>query len=224
VRSLIGDVIWGLRYYYWMEARLPGDIPVYITRTGWTGELGYELYLLDNDRAPDMISVIREHGEPFGLIPAGPNHARRIEAGIFNLQSDMDLSTNLYELGLEWQIEGDKEFIGRAALQRVAREGIRRRIVGYIEDGPPTVHEFEGPWTVRKGGRQIGTASAYVHSWTLGKNIGYAMIEIEHAVPGTEIEVQRLGGEPVHRATVVGLPFIDRNKDIPRQAVGAASG
>ena len=224
LRSLIGGSIDGLKYYYWMEARLPGDIPVYITRTGWTGELGYELYLLDNDRAADMIAVIREHGASFGLIPAGPNHARRIEAGIFNLQSDMDLSTDLYELGLDWQIEGDKDFIGKAALERIAREGVRRRTVGYVEDGPPTVHEFEGPWTVWKDGRQIGTASAYVHSWTLGKNIGYAMIEVEHAKPGTEIVVQRLPEEPTHQAVVVDLPFIDKKKDIPKQAVGAGAG
>ncbi len=224
LHSLIGDSIDGLKYYWWMEARLPGDIPVYITRTGWTGELGYELYLLDNDRAADMIAAVREHGQPFGLIPAGPNHARRIEAGIFNLQSDMDLSTNLYEMGLEWQIEGDTDFIGKDALARVAREGVKRRVVGYVEDGPPTVHEFEGPWTVWKDGRQIGTASSYVHSWTLGQNIGYAMIAIEHAEPGTDIEVQRLASEPVHRAKVVGLPFLDKKKDIPKQAVAAASG
>lgn len=225
LRSLIGPSIDGLKYYFWMEARLPGDVPVYITRTGWTGELGYELYLLDNSRAEDMISAIVEHGKPFGLIPAGPNHARRIEAGIFNLQSDMDLSTNLYELGLEWQIEGDADFIGREALARVAREGIRRRMVGYTEDGEPTAHEFEGPWTVSTpDGRRIGAASSYVHSWTLGKNIGYAMIDIEYAEPGTEIVVQRLPDEPRHHAVVVGLPFIDKKKDIPKQAVGAAAG
>jgi aminomethyltransferase len=224
LRSLIGGEIDALKYYYWMEARLPGGVPVYITRTGWTGELGYELYLLDNSRAEDMIGAILEHGKPFGLIPAGPNHARRIEAGIFNLQSDMDLSTNLYELGLEWQIEGDKDFIGKDALARIARDGIRRKLVGYTEDGPPTAHEFEGPWTVStKDGRRIGTASAYVHSWTLGKNIGYAMVDIEHAVAGTEIVVQRLPDEPQHHAVVVDLPFIDKKKDIPKQAVGAVA-
>jgi aminomethyltransferase len=217
LEALVGEQIRSLRYYWWMEAKLPGGMPVVITRTGWTGEVGYEVFLQDNSRAEEMVALIVERGKPFGLIPAGPNHARRVEAGILNNQADMDLTTNLYELGLEWQIEPKERFIGKEALERIRREGTKRKLVGFEVAGEPARHEFEGPWGVYKDGKPVGSASAFVHSPTLKKNIGLAMIKIEHATPGERIEVQRLPGEPRHAATVVALPFIDPKKDIPKQ-------
>ncbi len=203
--------------YWWMEAQFPGNIPVLITRTGWTGEVGYEVFPLDNNRAEEVVTLIMRHGKPLGLIPAGPNHARRVEAAILNNQSDMDLTTNLYELGLEWQIEPKDRFIGKEALERIRRAGITRKLVGFQVDGEPAPHEFEGPWTVYAAGALVGRASAFVYSPTLKKNIGLAMIKLEHTTPGQRIEVQRLPGEPRHAATVVTLPFVDPKKEIPKR-------
>ncbi|HEY6102145.1 MAG TPA: aminomethyltransferase family protein [bacterium] len=222
LEALIGEAIRALRYYWWMEAQLPGRIPVIITRTGWTGEVGYEVFLLDNNRAEEMVTLIMERGEPFGLIPAGPNHARRVEAGILNNQADMDLSTNLYELGLDWQIEPKERFIGKDALERVRREGVKRKLVGFEVSSEPARHEFEGPWQVFKDGTLVGRASAFVYSPTLGKNIGLAIVKVDYSKPGERIEVQRLPGEPRHQATVVGLPFIDPKKEIPKQRLGVS--
>ncbi len=223
LRALIGDPISTLKYYWFMKADLPGKIPTIITRTGWTGEVGYEIFLLDNSRADEMIDVIVARGKPLGLIPAGPNHARRVEAGILNNQADMDLTTNLYELGLDWQIENpEKAFVGKEALARVTREGLTRKLVGFEVEGTPGPHEFEGPWKVYKDGTLIGTASAFLHSPTLKKNIGLAMIAIAHSTPGELIEVQRLPIEPRYAAKVVSLPFIDPKKDIPKQKVPAS--
>ncbi len=222
LRAIVGDGIATLRYYWWMETQFPGRIPVIITRTGWTGEVGYEVFLLDNSRAEEMVALIMERGKPYGLIPAGPNHARRVEAGILNNQADMDLTTNLYELGLEWQIEPKARFIGKEALERVKQAGLTRKLVGFEVEGQPAVHEFEGPWTVSRDGRQVGRASAFVYSPTLGKNIGLAMVGIEHSAPGTRLDVQRLAGEPRYPATVVPLPFIDPKKAIPKQRLDAS--
>src|SRR5207249_2053847 len=166
-------------------------------------------------RGGRRVTLILPRGTPLGLIPAGPNHARRIEAGILNNQSDMDLTTNLYELGLEWQIEPKQRFIGKEALERIRRDGIKRRLVGFEVHGEPAQHEFEGPWVVYKDGTSVGRASAFVYSHTLKKNIGLAMIKIEYTAPGQRIEVQRLPGEPRHKAAVVTLPFIDPKKEIP---------
>jgi len=177
---------------------------------------------MDNSRAEEMVNLIMERGKPLGLIPAGPNHARRVEAGILNNQSDMDLTTNLYELGLEWQIEPKQRFIGKEALERIRRDGLTRKLVGFEIEGQPAQHEFEGPWTVYKGGTMIGRASAFVFSPTLVKNIGLAMLKIEHTTPGERIEVQRLPGEPRHQATVVTLPFIDPKKAIPKRRLDAS--
>ena len=221
--ALVGDRIKTLRYYWWMEAEFPGRIPVIITRTGWTGEVGYEVFCLDNTRVEEMVTLILARGKPLGLIPAGPNHARRIDAGILNNQSDMDLTTNLYELGLEWQIEPKQRFIGKEALERIRRDGIKRRLVGFEVDGEPAQHEFEGPWVVYKDGTSVGRASAFVYSPTLKKNIGLAMIKIEYTAPGQRIEVQRLPGEPRHKAAVVTLPFIDPKKEIPKRRLDAST-
>src|SRR2546422_11028372 len=128
-----------------------------------------------NGRGEERVNRIREGGKPWGFIPAGPNHARRVEAGILNNQSDMDLTSNLYELGLEWQIEPKQRFIGKEALERIRRDGITRRLVGFAVDSEPAQHEFEGPWVVYKDGTSVGRASAFVYSPTLKKNIGLAM-------------------------------------------------
>jgi len=222
LEALVGPRIRGLRYYWWMETQFPGGIPVIVTRTGWTGEVGYEVFLLDNSRVAEMVDQIVAAGKPHGLIPAGPNHARRVEAGILNNQADMDLTTNLYELGLEWQIEPKKRFIGKEALERVRREGITRRLVGFTVEGDPARHEFEGPWSILKDGNVVGRASALVYSPTLKKNIGLALVAIAHATPGMTLEVQRLPGEPRHQATVVGLPFVDPKKEIPKRRLDAS--
>jgi len=223
LRALIGDRITSLRYYWFMETTLPRNIPTVITRTGWTGEVGYEIFLLDNSRAEEMIDRILEAGKPFGMIPVGPNHARRIEAGILNNQADMDLTTNLYELGLEWQIENpSKVFIGKDALVRIKREGIRRKLVGFEVDGDAAPHEFEGPWSIFRHGTVIGRASAFIWSQSLKKNIGLAMVAIEYSTPGERVEVQRLRDEPRYAARVVSLPFIDPKKEIPKRKVGVS--
>ncbi len=223
LRALIGSRIDGLRYYWFVEAHLPGGIPTIVTRTGWTGEVGYEIYLLDNSRADELVERIVAAGKPLGMIPSGPNHARRVEAGILNNQADMDLTTNLYELGLEWQIENPaKPFIGKEALERVKREGLRRKLVGFVAEGDPAPHEFEGPWSVYKDGNLVGRASAFLYSPSLRKNIGLAMVAIDHASPGEMLDVQRFSEEPRHPVRVVGLPFIDPKKDIPKRRVGAS--
>jgi len=217
LQAIIGERIRSLKYYWFMEAEFPGGIPTIITRTGWTGEVGYEVFLLDNSRAKEMLDLVVQRGKAFGLIPAGPNHARRVEASILNNQADMNLDTNLYELGLEWQIEPKARFIGKETLERVQREGIRRKLVGFAIEGQPAPHEFEGPWSVLKDGKRIGQASAFLYSPSLEKNIGLAMIAIEYSTPGERIHVQRLPEEPRHPATVVGLPFIDPKKEIPKR-------
>jgi len=217
LQAIIGERIRSLKYYWFMEAEFPGGIPTIITRTGWTGEVGYEVFLLDNSRAEEMLDLVVQRGQAFGLIPAGPNHARRVEASILNNQADMNLETNLYELGLEWQIEPKARFIGKETLERVQREGIRRKLVGFAIEGQPAPHEFEGPWSVLKDGKRIGQASAFLYSPSLEKNIGLAMIAIEYSTPGERIHVQRLPEEPRHPATVVGLPFIDPKKEIPKR-------
>jgi glycine cleavage system aminomethyltransferase T len=225
LRALVGERINTLRYYWWFEARLDGRIPAIISRTGWTGEVGFEVFLLDNARAEEMIDLVMARGRAFGLIPAGPNHARRVEAGILNYQADMNLDTNPYELGLDRQVDLSKErFIGKEALQRIHREGVRRRLVGLVIDGEPAAIEFEGAWPVFGDGRPVGRATAVLYSPALKKNIALAMIDNGFNNPGHVLEVQRVPEGSRHPAKVVALPFVDPKKEIPKRRLDVAAG
>ncbi len=223
LRELVGDRITRLPYYWFLEASLDERIPTIISRTGWTGEVGFEVYLLDNSYAEEMIDLIVATGKRFGLIPAGPNHSRRVEAGILNYQSDMSLETNPYELGLDYQVDLSKaRFIGKDALSRAKREGLRRKLVGLEIEGEPVPIEFEGAWPVFKDGKPIGRATAVLYSPSLKRNIALAMVSIEHSAHGQAVEVQRYPEERRHMARVVPLPFVDPKKEIPKRRLDAA--
>jgi len=215
VRALFGDAVLDLRYYWFLETEVDG-IPVIVTRTGWTGEVGYEIYLRDGSRGTDLWERVMEAGEPHGIAPTGPSDIRRIEAGILNYGADITLDTNPYELDLDWLVHLDKPsgFIGREALRRIQGEGVRRKLVG-VEIAGDAVPFNMTKWPVSKGGERIGRITSAVWSPRFGKNLGYAMVPIEHAQTGTTlaVSVPDLGER---EATVVPKPFHDPNKDIPK--------
>lgn len=216
VRALFGDSILDLRYYWCREAELSG-IPVVISRTGWTAEVGYEIYLRDSSRGEELWDRILEAGAPFNIRPTGPSDIRRMEAGIFNWGPDMNLSNNPFEVtGMERLVEPQEEdYIGKAALERIRSEGVRRKLVG-VEIGEDRMPgEQEEFWPVHKGGLEVGYVTNAVWSPRLAKNIGYAWVPIELSEPGTVLEVEWPFGPPV-KAQVVPIPFIDPNKDIPK--------
>jgi aminomethyltransferase len=116
LKDLFGERVEGLGYYHFFRTELQG-IPVIVTRTGWTGELGYELYLLDPARGVELWDRVIEAGRGYHIAPTGPSDIRRIEAGILNYGIDMTLDDNPYELGLERLVNLDKPAdFGRDAL------------------------------------------------------------------------------------------------------------
>ena len=210
LQALFGERILALGYYRFFETRLDG-IPLLVTRTGWTGELGYELYLLDAARGTELWDRVLAAGKPFGIAPTGPSDIRRIEAGILNHGIDMTMQTNPFEVGLERLVDLDKgaDFVGRDALRRIAREGARRRLVG-VEISGARLDLNMTPWPVRAGGR----VTSAVWSPRLKKNVGYAMLPVERAVPAARLEVETADG--MRAATVVPMPFIDPKKSLAR--------
>ena len=102
-----------------LEADLDG-IPVVIARTGWTAEVGFEIYLRDGKRGEELWQTVMEAGKPYNISPIGPCQIRRMEAGILNYGVDMTLAENPYEVGLDWMIdlEQDADFIGKEALKK----------------------------------------------------------------------------------------------------------
>ena len=124
VAALFGDDILSLKYYWFRETELDG-IPVMVTRTGWTAEVGYEVYLRDGSRGTELWERIMEAGKPFDIRPTGPSDIRRVEGGILNWGADMTIENNPFEVGLErlCKLDGDHEFMGKAALRRVREQG-----------------------------------------------------------------------------------------------------
>ncbi len=139
MRDLVGERIGELKYYWFTRAEVRG-IPVVITRTGWTSEVGYEIYLLDSSRGTELWEAVMAAGEPYGVRPTGPSDIRRIEGGIFNWGADMTYENNPLEMGLErlvaWKLDDDAS-ISLPALRHIKETGVERRIVGVELDGEP---------------------------------------------------------------------------------------
>lgn len=214
VSALFGDEVLDLKYYWFMETDLDG-IPVLITRTGWSGEVGYEIYLRDGSRGVELWDRVLEAGKPHNIAPTGPSDIRRIEAGILNYGIDMTIDNNPFEVGLGWQVNLDQEadFIGREALARIKEVGVDRILAGVKISGDPLDLNMDR-WPVRAREHQVGHITSAVYSPRMSVNIGYAMVGAEHAEIGTSLTVQGPGGDV--DAVVVPKPFVDPGKDIPK--------
>jgi aminomethyltransferase len=214
VSALFGDDILSLKYYWFRELSLDG-IPVVVTRTGWTAEVGYEIYLRDGQHGTALWERIMEAGKPFDIRPTGPSDIRRVEGGILNWGADMGLEHNPFEVGLErlCALDGDFDFMGKAALRAVRENGISRKLVGVEISGDPLGMNFT-KWPVTADGASVGQVTTALWSPRLEKNIGYAWLPIERAADGNRASVATPDGE--REATVVPMPFIDPDKAIPK--------
>ena len=211
--TLFGETIRDLKYYWLDHFELDG-IPLVISRTGWSSELGYELYLLDGSQGEALWEKLMAVGEPMGLKPGHTSSIRRIEGGMLSYHADMDAHTNPFELGLDRlvDLEMPANFIGKAALKQVQQQGISRQQVGLELDGEPLPGPNTQFWPVAVNGEVIGKVTSAVYSPRLKKNIALAMVTIGHSAVGTTCTVQ-LTGE-TRSGTIVPKPFYDPKKQI----------
>ena len=214
LEKLVGASIYDIKYY-WCERFEIKDIPVVITRTGWTAVQGFEVNILGTERGDDLWNAIFEAGEEFGIRPVAPVEARRIEAGIMNLNSDMTLENNPFEImGFERLVEEQpQDYIGKEALERIRREGVTRKLVGIELEGDELRAELSWFWPVSKDGEAVGRVTDAVWSPRLEKNIGYVWVPAELAGPGTELDVDSEHG-PLKGRTAA-IPFVDPSKEVP---------
>jgi glycine cleavage system aminomethyltransferase T len=227
--DLFGDGILDIPYYYMRPFELD-DMRVLVSRTGYTAELGYEIYLFEASKNGERLwDAVLEAGKPHDLAVIGPCHIRRIEGGILGLGADMWYDTNPYEVGMgyDWMVdlEQGSDFIGKDALARIKREGPKRRLVG-VEIGGANLGSYNDGsmvdfFPVHKDGGRIGEVRSACFSPRLEKNIGFAMVPVEHSELGTELEVER--PEETVSAVVVEMPFIDPKKETPKQQVAAGT-
>jgi aminomethyltransferase len=207
MQRTFGSVIDELGLFRFVDMVLDG-MPLVISRTGWSGELGYEVFLRDGRYGDELWERIMEAGRPFDIAPCGPSAIRRIEAALLSYGSDITLAINPYEinLGRLVDLEQSAEFIGKEALTRINREGIRRRLVGLEIGGDPLPAPNVELWPLTNGARSDGTVTSCVYSPRLEKNIGIAMVSIDKTEVGTRLTVSSPMGDI--QARVVPMPFI----------------
>ena len=214
-KTLFGDRVLDLGYYYFFETSLDG-IPVVVTRTGWSAEVGYEIYLRDGSKGDALWERIMEAGKPHGIRPTGPSDIRRVEGGILNWGADILLEDTPYHVGLERLVDLKKtsDYMGKEALARVREKGVDRKLVGVEIAGPPIAFNAT-KWPVSAGGKRVGRITSAIYSPRLKKSIGYAMVPIQHAELGSKlvVAIPEVGDR---EATVVPKPFVDPEKAIPK--------
>jgi aminomethyltransferase len=157
-----------------------------------------------------------EAGRPHEIRPVAPVEARRIEAGIFNYNSDMTLDNNPFEItGMERLVEEqDGDYVGKRALERIRSEGVDRKLVGVEIGGEPLEWELTQFWPAYHEGTEVGHATTAIRSPRLETNIGYVWVPIALAEPGTELELELPDG--TRRAgQTARIPFVDPAKKTP---------
>ena len=228
--DLFGDSVLDIPYYYMRPYELDG-LRVLVSRTGYTSELGFEIYLYDASKhGVTLWEKVLEAGKPHDLAVIGPCHIRRIEGGILALGPGCDMwyDTNPYEVGMgyDWMVDLEQasDFIGKDALAKIKAEGPKRQLVGVEIGGSGLGSYNDGAMPdvlpVHKDGARIGQVTSACYSPQLEKNIGFAMVPTEFAELGTEFEVER--PEETVSAVVVPKPFIDPQKETPKQELTAA--
>ena len=215
MKALFGDDIGELKYYWLRSVTLDG-MELIISRTGWSSELGYEIYLQDSSRGTDLWDAIMSAGQPFGLKPGHTSTIRRIEGGMLSYHADMDNMTNPFELGLDRLValDSDADFIGKSALRAIRDKGVTRKQIGLIIDG----EAFAGPntrfWPVICNDLVVGKVTSAVYSPRLEKNIAMAMIELASFEADGAVSVETSSG--LRSAHITGLPFYDPSKNLAK--------
>ena len=211
--KLFGESIKDLKYYWFKEFDLDG-IPLIVSRTGWSSEFGYELFLRDGSKGNDLYEKIMNAGKEHGLQPGHTSSIRRIEGGMLSYHADADIHTNPFELGFDRlvSLDNDIEFIGKAALKKIKAEGIKRKQVGLEINCEPLSGPNTTFWPIKKNNNEIGKVTSAVYSPRLKKNIALAMVNIENSEIGTALEVETNKGK--FTSKIVEKPFYDPKKKI----------
>jgi aminomethyltransferase len=211
--KLFGEDIKNLKYYWLKEYNLDG-IPLIVSRTGWSSELGYEIYLRDGTRGNELYEKIMEAGKEHGLQPGHTSSIRRIEGGMLSYHADADINTNPFELGFDRlvNLDSDNNFIGKEALKKIKLNGITRKQVGVEIDCEPLSGPNTTFWELKKDNMNIGKITSAVYSPRLKKNIALAMVSVEQSQIENELKVNT--NEGIFNCKIVEKPFYDPKKKI----------
>ena len=211
LRAAFGDAPAELKYYRFLEYDWNG-VPLIISRTGWSSELGYEIFLRDGSKGDALWEHLMAVGGPMGLHPGHTSSIRRIEAAMLSYHADMTLKNNPFEMGMDRLVDLDMEadFVSKAALRRIKAAGISQLQVGLAFDGPPISGSNYENWPVMVDGAVIGKITSAIYSPRLEQNIALAIVEVGHSHNGTQAVIDMIG--EMRQAEIVPKPFFDPKK------------
>ncbi len=206
IRKLTTEDLGAIQFYWCVDNEVAG-LRTLISRTGYTGEAGFEL-MVKNDDAPALWDALFDAGKEFDIEPIGlgARDSLRLEMKYCLYGNDIDKTTNPLEAGLGWITKLKKgDFIGRDALLRVKEDGIKRKLIGFEIEGAgfPRPH-----YPILSDGKQVGQVTSGTVSPMLDKGIGLGYVPIELSDIGTPLEINARGKSLP--AKIVKTPFYDR--------------
>ncbi len=207
LQQIIAEDLTGLKYYHVMNTTIL-NAPALVSRSGYTGEDGFEIYA-DSRKIGDIWDKLLEIGVDDGLKPVGlgARDTLRLEAGMMLYGNDMDETITPLEVVYGWVTDLEKDFMGSAALRRLNQDGLTRKLVGFeMEDRGIARHGYK----VFIEEKEVGEVTSGTFTPTLQKAIGLAFVPVSYSEPGTEISI-RIRDHHV-KARIVKLPFYKRGK------------
>lgn len=213
--ALFGDEALDLTYYRLMQTELDG-IPLVISRTGWSGEHCFELYLCDSQYGDQLWERVMQAGKPYNIAPIAPNTMRSVEGGLLSYCSDITVEDNPWSVGMGRFVHFDKpgDFIGRAALLKIKEEGHKTQLVGVEIDGAP-IPGNDAPWALAHDGNAVGHITRCAWSPRLEKNIGWAKVPVAMSEIGAAFNLLAPGD--TRAATVCEAPWFKPFTIIPEE-------
>lgn len=213
LRAAFGDLPAELKYYRFMEYTWDG-VPLVISRTGWSSELGYEIFLCDGSAGDQLWEFLMRVGEPLGLKPGHTSSIRRIEAAMLSYHADMTLDNNPFEMGMERlvDLDVDYDFVSKKALVEIEQNGVEQRFIGLTIDGPALSGSNDEHWSVLHNEQVVGRVTSAVHSPRLEKNIALGMVKRAHCDTGTRLKIKM--PNEIRDCEVVPKPFFDPKKKL----------
>jgi len=211
MKDVFGDRITEMKYYDMIHAEVDGWKCV-ISASGFSTELGYEIYLEDaTQNAEKMWNRMLEAGKKHNLKVIAPGHHRRIEAGLLSYGQDIDIEVNPFECGQGWQVDLTKDaFIGKEKLGEIKKQGVTHKLAGLRMGGDPITWYQSDFYHVFDKGELVGYVTSAWFSPTQESNIALAMLPVDLASTGTQLEValpRLYSSAPTVAATVEKTPF-----------------
>ena len=216
MKKIFGEQIDEIGYYRFKKLKKFG-IPLIISRTGWSSELGYEIFLCDGSKGSMLWEEIMKIGAPLGLKPGHTSTIRRVEGAMLSYHADINSNNNPYEVGLERLVDLDKDddFIGKLALTNIKKNGAKNKQIGLVIECDPLQNPNNEFWDIINNNKKIGKVTSAVYSPRLKKNIALALVKSQYAKIGSRFKIGI--NDAFINCEQVSLPFYDPKKSLAKQ-------